>query len=196
MDDRVVVFIDYQNLHGWARRQFLPVNALRADGHVDPLRLAQLLTGRRRRPSALQEVRVYRGRPSPAHQPLAAAANDRQTATWQRNRIVTVVRRPLRYPNDWPLTPAIEKGIDVALAVDMVRMAAAEEYDAAILFSSDTDLMPAIETIMDLRLGHVEISTWSGAKRLRRPNTQLPFCHFVNADEYARVRDHTDYTKA
>jgi hypothetical protein len=76
----VVGFIDYQNLHGWARRQFLPVNALPADGHVDPLRLAHLLTRRRRRPSRLQEVRVYRGRPSPAHQPQAAAANDRREA--------------------------------------------------------------------------------------------------------------------
>ncbi|MCV2489032.1 hypothetical protein OF117_06625 [Geodermatophilus sp. YIM 151500] len=27
MSDRVVVFIDYQNVHGWARRLFLPVNA-------------------------------------------------------------------------------------------------------------------------------------------------------------------------
>jgi uncharacterized LabA/DUF88 family protein len=194
VDDRVLVFIDHQNLHGWAWRQFLPVNAMRAEGHIDPLRLAQLLTRRRRRESILQEVRVYRGRPSPTHQPLAAAANDRQTATWQRSPLVTVVRRPLRYPYDWPATPATEKGIDVALAVDMVRMAAAKEYDAAILFSSDTDLMPAIETIMDLRLGHVEISTWSGAKRLRRPNTQLPFCHFVNASEYASLRDQTDYT--
>jgi uncharacterized LabA/DUF88 family protein len=195
VDERVVVFIDYQNLHGWARRQFLPVNAMSAEGHVDPLRLAQMLTRRRRRPSALQEVRVYRGRPSPAHQPLAAAANDRQTATWQRSPVVTVVRRPLRYAHDWPSTPATEKGIDVALAVDMVRMATTKEYDAGILFSSDTDLMPAIETIMDLKLGHVEISTWAGAKRLRRPNTQLPFCHFVNAVEYATLRDHTDYTR-
>jgi uncharacterized LabA/DUF88 family protein len=110
--------------------------------------------------------------------------------------VVTVVRRPLRYPHDWPVTPAIEKGIDVALAVDMVRMAASKEFDAAILFSSDTDLMPAIETIMDLRLGHVEIATWAGAKRLRRPNTQLPFCHYVNAADYATLRDQTDYTRS
>jgi uncharacterized LabA/DUF88 family protein len=144
----------------------------------------------------LQEVRVYRGRLSPAHQPQAAAANDRQTARRERSPVVTVVRRPLRYPHDRPVTPAIEKGIDVALAVDMVRMAASKEFDAAILFSSDTDLMPAIETIMDLRLGHVEIATWAGAKRLRRPNTQLPFGHYVNAADYATLRDQTDYTRS
>ena len=102
MSDRVVVFIDYQNVHGWTRRVFLPVNAHPADGHVDPLRVAQFLVRRRRRrrASALEGVRVYRGRPSPDHQPRAAAANDRQTAGWQRSGAVTVIRRPLRYPAD------------------------------------------------------------------------------------------------
>jgi len=31
-----MVFIDYQNVHGWARRQFHPVNAHPAVGHIDP----------------------------------------------------------------------------------------------------------------------------------------------------------------
>ena len=30
--DRVVVFMDYQNVHGWARRQFLPFGADPATG--------------------------------------------------------------------------------------------------------------------------------------------------------------------
>jgi hypothetical protein len=120
--DRVIVFVDYQNVRGWARRQFHPVNVHPAAGHVDPLHLAQLLTARRNRPSELIEVRVYRGRPSPDHQAGAAAANDRQTATWQPSRLVTVIRRPLRYPPDWPAAPAVEKGIDVALAIDLVAM--------------------------------------------------------------------------
>ncbi len=73
-----------------------------------------------------------------------------------------VIRRPLLYPADWPAVPASEKGIDVAIAVDMVRLAMEQAYDAAILVSSDTDLMPAIEAIIDLRLGHVEIAAWNG----------------------------------
>ena len=36
MSDRVAVFIDYQNLHGWARRLFLPVNAHPADDSPEP----------------------------------------------------------------------------------------------------------------------------------------------------------------
>lgn len=118
-------------------------------------------------------VRVYRGRPSPAHQATSAAANDRQTASWDRSRLVTVIRRPLRYPSDWPASPAGEKGIDVALAIDIVAMGMDNGYDAAILVSSDTDLMPAIETVFARKLGHIELATWAGARRLRFPNTQL-----------------------
>lgn len=193
--DRVIVFVDYQNVHGWARRQFHPVGAHPAEGHIDPLKLAQSLVDARRRPSELTEVRVYRGRPLPVHQPQAAAANDRQTSDWERNAKVTVIRRPLRYPPDWPTTPATEKGIDVAIAVDMIRMAMAGECDAVILMSADTDLLPAIETIYDLRLAHIEVATWTGANRLRFSSSQLPWCHYLNATAYQTLQDHTDYTK-
>ena len=193
--DRVAVFIDYQNVHGWARRKFLPVNAHPADGHIDPLRLAQLLVSRRRNPSTLSAVRVYRGRPNPVYQQASAAANDRQTSDWERSNLVEVIRRPLRYPTDWPDTPAAEKGIDVAIAVDMVRLAMQKTYDAAILVSSDTDLMPAVEVLYALRLAHVEVAAWSGANRLRFPNSQLPWCHYITAQQFRTLEDHTDYTQ-
>lgn len=38
-----------------------------------------------------------------------------------------------------------EKGVDVRLAVDIVTMAQARKYDTAIVISSDTDLIPAIQ---------------------------------------------------
>jgi hypothetical protein len=38
----------------------------------------------------------------------------------------------LRYPPEWPRLPAQERGIDVALAVDFVMMAAHVEYDVGI----------------------------------------------------------------
>lgn len=82
MPDRVVVFMDYQNVHGWARRSFNRLNADPSVGHIDPLRLAHLFVHRRQRPSELAGVRLYRGRPNPDRQRRAAAANDRQTARW------------------------------------------------------------------------------------------------------------------
>jgi hypothetical protein len=70
-------------------------------------------------------------------------------------------------------------------------------YDAAVLFSSDTDLMPAVETVRDLRLAHVEVATWAGAHRLRfSDNPKLPWCHFINEPTYRTLEDPTDYTKS
>ena len=45
--DRVVMFIDYQNFHGWACRQFLSLGADPGEGHVFPLKVAELLVSRR-----------------------------------------------------------------------------------------------------------------------------------------------------
>lgn len=42
-----------------------------------------------------------------------------------------------------------EKGVDVQIAVDIVRGAIKNEYDICYLISSDTDLLPAIQTAKD-----------------------------------------------
>lgn len=42
-----------------------------------------------------------------------------------------------------------EKGVDVQMAVDIVRGAIKNEYDRCYLISSDTDLLPAIQTAKD-----------------------------------------------
>ena len=42
-----------------------------------------------------------------------------------------------------------EKGIDVKLAVDLIIGAMDDKYDTAILVSSDTDLTPAIDTVIN-----------------------------------------------
>lgn len=44
--DRVVVFLDYQDVHGWACRQFLPFGADPSGGHAFPLKIGELLTSR------------------------------------------------------------------------------------------------------------------------------------------------------
>ncbi|MEK7664854.1 MAG: NYN domain-containing protein [Patescibacteria group bacterium] len=40
-----------------------------------------------------------------------------------------------------------EKGVDVRLAVEMIRFARENKYDVAYLISSDTDLVPAVEEV-------------------------------------------------
>lgn len=44
-----------------------------------------------------------------------------------------------------------EKGVDVQIAVDIVRGAIKNEYDICYLISSDTDLLPAIKTAKEER---------------------------------------------
>jgi len=71
-------------------------------------------------PGDARLVRVFRGRPNPNRQPVPAAANDAQTAAWERDPRVTVQRRDLNY-RGWPQLPPQEKGVDVALAVDLIE---------------------------------------------------------------------------
>lgn len=43
------------------------------------------------------------------------------------------------------LAGTVEKGVDTAIATDMIRLAWENAYDAAILVTSDADLVPAVE---------------------------------------------------
>ena len=51
----------------------------------------------------------------------------------------------------------MEKGVDVALAVDMVTFAAKNQYDTAILVSGAGDFAPAVQAVKDFGR-HVEIA--------------------------------------
>jgi hypothetical protein len=188
--ERVAVFIDFQNAH-------LVGHGLFGSGSElfrcvpDPVKVADLIAARRGRPSAATAIRVYRGRPDPNHQPRVTASNDAQAAQWTRDRRVQVIRRQLNY-RDWPNHAPQEKGIDVAIAVDLMHLAIRKQYDALVLFSSDTDLLPALETIVQLRLTHVEVACWAGFKPLRFPNSDppRPWCHSLSkADWQAVVED-------
>lgn len=98
------------------------------------------------------------------------------------------------YPADYPQSRAIEKDIDVAIAVDMIRMGLGHEMDVAILFSSDKDLLAAVEILVDRRICHVEVAAWSGSARVRLDGSEMPWCHFLNDQTFAEVRDWFDYS--
>jgi uncharacterized LabA/DUF88 family protein len=195
--DRVAVFIDYQNVHLTARELFASPGERPERSLVHPGLVAERILAKRRRPSQLTAVQVYRGRPNPEHHRTATAANDAQTAAWERDPRITVIRRDLNY-RGWPDHPPREKGIDVALAVDLVRTAMLNEYDVAVVFSGDTDLLPALETAFTHTAPHVEIACWVGAKPLWFPTAMtagryLPYCHFLSADDHRAALDHTKY---
>lgn len=196
----MAVFLDYQNVHFSAREVFGGYGGAPEDTLVDPLKIAETIVDKRTKPGVLDAVHVYRGRPSPDRQPVPAAANDMQTSAWSRDRRVHVVRRALRYPRDFGEPGCTErpreKGVDVHLAIDLVRGALENAYDVAVLFSRDTDLLPAVEMVFDQhqRTGaSIELATWQGTSRLRLGDTQLPYCHLLSETEWQTCRDHYDY---
>lgn len=74
------------------------------------------------------------------------------------------------------------------------------EYDAAVVFTCDTDLLPAIEMAFRRTPPNIEMACWVGAKPLwfakglaQTPKRYLPYCHFLNETDFEAVRDRTDY---
>ncbi|MGH7744323.1 MAG: NYN domain-containing protein [Candidatus Dormibacteria bacterium] len=117
-----------------------------------------------------------------------------------------LITRPLRYPAGWPdrhepgERPA-EKGIDVALSMDFAVMAVRAEYEVGIMFSTDTDLKPALEFVAELThtqgTPRAEVAAWSAdgahSRRLSIPGRKL-FCHWLGTDIYRHIQDPTNYT--
>jgi hypothetical protein len=206
----VAVFIDYQNVYKGARKAF--GNDQSSDftrGQIYPRRVGLALTESGRKVDPLRQlevVRVYRGEPSAKHSPKGQSACQRQVRYWAGQARVQPFTRPLKYyfhgqdkfgDEIWE---AREKGIDVQLALDMVMGAKEDDYDVAVLFSGDTDLIPAVEGVR--RLGKIaEVASWRSLpgyermSRLTTPGVPNPWCHWLDKDDYGRLWDPTDYTK-
>jgi len=199
---QVVVFVDYQNAYSRAREFFHSPLSPSSSGQIDPLKLAQLLVKRSPFDRELRQVRVYRGRPDASRDPIGYAANVKQCAAWERSSPkVVVTTRTLRYPRNWPTEPAQEKGIDIALALDVVTMAINDDYEVAIVMSTDTDVKPALEAVIALGAKpypRCEVAAWSSpashSSRLSVPGAKL-WCHWLDADDYRAVADSTNYAR-
>ena len=135
-------------------------------GNFRPLLLGRHLCsaapGRR-----LKQVRVYTGVPSNERDAKGYQAMQRRLNSWRSEGggCTEVFDRTLKYAGS---KAPREKGIDVLLAIDFVRLALEGHYDVGILASADTDLVPALEFVVD-KLGReaVEVATWQATP----PNT-------------------------
>ena len=196
---RLALFIDAQNAYRRARACFFPGSQSGKDGQFYPMELGRLIAGRGGpggSSCALETVRVYSGRPDPNKAPHTYAAHRRQTWRWESTG-ATVITRPLRYPSNWPKEPAQEKGIDVALAIDFVKLALEGAYDAGVIMSTDSDLRPALEVVRDHNPGHLHVAaaawgTQGKDQRLWLPGAFL-WCHWLSRTDYDNVADLTAY---
>jgi uncharacterized LabA/DUF88 family protein len=196
LPQRVAVFLDYQNVYMAARSAFFTPWAPHVDGQAHPRRLALKLKGVGDNDRELVAVRVYRGQPSSKHDPKGYGASDRQMALWRQQALVVPVSRPLNYRD--PFSPK-EKGIDVRIAIDFVMMAMRNQYDIGVLFSGDTDLLPALEAVVELKGPQAcESAAWVPADGsspiiLRVPGHRIRH-HRPTATDYGHVADPTDDT--
>jgi NYN domain len=193
---RLALFLDYQNVYMRARQAFGLEQEPHFVGQVNPLKVGKLIAARSTRPARLTSVHVFRGEPSGHHQRQAYAACRKQVATWRSlDPCIKVETRPLRYPSDYPNTPAREKGIDVKIAIDFVHAALNNAADMLVMFSGDTDLLPALEMIFDrsATLGVKAFSAaWTGGPALTLDRAGS-WCFRLARNDFDAVRDDTDY---
>jgi uncharacterized LabA/DUF88 family protein len=143
--DVLIVFIDYQNMYKGAREAFGWEQEPGYIGNFRPLALARALANSLG--GDLKQVRAYTGVPHPEKNALGHAIMQRRLAAWKADdpSVVEIMDRTLRYPPP----EGREKGVDVQLAVDFVRLAIEGSYKRAVLASCDTDLVPAVEFVTD-----------------------------------------------
>ena len=164
---RTTIVVDYQNVHLVGHGLFVSNGSLaQHETLVDPLLFAQQLLRVRNEhqkpdmPLAVpRRVLVFRGLPSPEHDPDGYRRNQAQKAHWERDKRVTVTYRPLKYEYEraadgHPASDVYgrkivkskrEKGIDVLCALAAVGGSQDAATDLVILASSDTDLAPGVE---------------------------------------------------
>lgn len=145
---RTVAFIDGQNLFHAAREAFGYIYP-----NYDVSALARAIC--KRQGWQLDQVRFYTGIPDPTDDPFWNHFWLHKLAMLGRQG-VAVYSRPLRYRNRRVRLPdgtehtylaGEEKGIDVRIALDIVRMAHRGEYDVALVFSQDQDLSEVAEEV-------------------------------------------------
>ncbi|NOY35813.1 MAG: NYN domain-containing protein [bacterium] len=71
------------------------------------------------------------------------ASQQRLFMRLQKQKVRVVLGQLIQHPDK----SYHEKGVDVRLAVEMIRFARQDKYDIAYLVSSDTDLVPAVEEV-------------------------------------------------
>lgn len=135
---RTIVFFDGQNLfHGakeaWAIQQTGSVYGY-PSYDVEKLARALVLA---KRDQILSQIRFYTGVPEPSQ--------DRFWHGFWSNKLRYLGSRGI-YVYRGRINPGgQEKGVDVSLAIDLIRLTYEKEYDAVIIVSCDWDFGPAVK---------------------------------------------------
>jgi len=196
---KAVTFIDGQNLYHTAKALFG-----RRDPDYDVMGLSRFVCSE----LGLQcsEVRFYSGIPEKAHKPDWHQYWSQKTRGMLRNGVKVFIRRLRRrddqaydqFGNSKKVFFYEEKGIDVRIALDLVRMARDGEFEAAVIFSQDQDLAEAVTEIQHISKKYgKKISVYSafpdgpGSDNHRGINGTTFFR--IDQSDYERYLDTWDY---
>ena len=135
---RVMIFMDGSNLH-WGIRAYNKEN--KTNLKIDYKKLISLLLKNR----VLMRVMYYCSKPIPLGRTSQVKFLD-----YLRHVEIQVIEKPLksRYDPVAKRTYYVEKGVDVALATDLIGMAWEDAYDVAIIVSGDSDYVGAVGKVM------------------------------------------------
>jgi uncharacterized LabA/DUF88 family protein len=145
---RAIAFIDGQNLFHSVKEAFGYTYP-----NFDPHALAETVC--RKQGWELAEARFYTGIPDNMDEPFWNHFWTAKLAQMGRQK-THVFSRPLRYRNKTFTLPdgtqhtvlvGEEKGIDVRIAIDVIRLAHQDFYDVALIFSQDQDLSEVADEI-------------------------------------------------
>jgi uncharacterized LabA/DUF88 family protein len=193
-----VAFVDGQNLFHCVKEAFGCVYP-----NYDVKALAQTVCASKG--WQLTETRFYTGVPDPADDPFWNYFWAGKLLTMSRQRGVKVYSRSLRYrnkvislPNGQTFTIRIgeEKGVDVRLAIDVIRMAQKDLYDVALIFSQDQDLSEVAEEIREMAQEQGRwikiVSAYPDSSKNRRGINKTDWVSFDQAT-YDKCLDPRDY---
>ena len=148
---RAVSFFDGQNLYRQAKDTFGYHHP-----NYDPQKLSAAVCAARGWVN--HRLYFYTGIPNPDQNPMWHGYWTNRISAMRRTGI-TVVSRPLRYRAesvDLPdgsshkITVGREKGIDLRLGLDVVRMARLGELEVAVIFSQDQDFVEVAEEVRNI----------------------------------------------
>ena len=135
---RAIVFIDGQNLYHLARRAWASPSSPYTWPSYDVEKLAHTLVSKTPGRN-LVEIRFYTGVPDPA----AGAPQLFWHGFWS-NKIRYLKSQGIYVYRGRVNAGGQEKGVDVSLALDLVRATYDRRYEAAIIVSQDWDFGPAV----------------------------------------------------
>lgn len=194
MPKRCIVFFDGQNLYHGARDAWAPDKALNLKTpyswpSYDVEKLANELV--LRVPDRnLGQIRFYTGVPG-----------WHQNAVWHQfwaNKLRFLGSRGIYVYRGRISKGGQEKGVDVSIAIDLLKLTYEKAYDVAILVTGDSDLGPAVKLAKEIAKTNAAFPAFESAFAFepgKHDPRGIPGTTWVHIDKalYDACRDHTEY---